>query len=258
MSVLLKNNAVSRLGASLSSGATSLSLSSGDGSKFPSPTGGDWFPLTILSAAGTLEIVKCTARASDVLTIVRAQEGTIAAAFSIGDRVELRLTAGAHAGTLADLELKVNGTIQGGTLTRVGTIAGTANAITGVVPDPFSAYANGQHFDFIAAFDNGAGGVTVNWNGLGAIPLTKKGSVALDVGDIKAGAVITIAHDGTRFQIVSGAGGGAINDIFYENNQTITSDYTVSTNKNAGTFGPIAIATGVTVTVPTGSTWSIV
>lgn len=41
------------------------------------------------------EIVKCTARAGDVLTVVRAQEGTTARAFSVDDPVELRLTAGA-------------------------------------------------------------------------------------------------------------------------------------------------------------------
>jgi hypothetical protein len=91
--VMLNNNAESRLGSSLSSGATTLSVASGEGTKFPSPSGGNWFPLTLISASGALEIVKCTARAVDVLTITRAQEGTAATAFSVGDRVELRLTA---------------------------------------------------------------------------------------------------------------------------------------------------------------------
>lgn len=51
---------------------------------------------------------------------------------------------------------------------------------------------------------------------------------------------------------------GAKEGIFWENNQTVTADYTITSGKNAGSFGPIEIATGVTVTIPTGSEWSIV
>lgn len=54
------------------------------------------------------------------------------------------------------------------------------------------------------------------------------------------------------------ASGSAVGDIFWENGQTISSDYTITTNKNAGTFGPVTINSGVTVTVPSGSTWTIV
>ena len=46
--------------------------------------------------------------------------------------------------------------------------------------------------------------------------------------------------------------------IFWENDTTITANYTVTANKNAGTFGPVTINNGVTVTVPNDSTWSIV
>ncbi len=51
---------------------------------------------------------------------------------------------------------------------------------------------------------------------------------------------------------------GASAGVFYENNQTVTSDYTISTNKNAMSAGTITINTGVTVTIPSGSTWVIV
>lgn len=50
----------------------------------------------------------------------------------------------------------------------------------------------------------------------------------------------------------------AINDIFWENAQTVSANYTISTGKNAGTFGPVTVNSGVTVTVPSGSTWTIV
>ena len=44
----------------------------------------------------------------------------------------------------------------------------------------------------------------------------------------------------------------------YENAQTITTSYTISTNFNAMSAGPITIATGATLTIPTGSNWAIV
>jgi hypothetical protein len=55
-----------------------------------------------------------------------------------------------------------------------------------------------------------------------------------------------------------GATGGGSDDIFIENGQTVTTNYTLSTGKNAGSFGPISIADGIVVTVPSGQTWTIV
>ena len=56
----------------------------------------------------------------------------------------------------------------------------------------------------------------------------------------------------------AGATGGGTNQIFYENEQTVTTNYTISTNKNAMTAGPVTVNSGVVVTVPSGSVWSIV
>jgi len=44
----------------------------------------------------------------------------------------------------------------------------------------------------------------------------------------------------------------------YENGQTITSNYTMTSGNNGVTAGPVTLATGVTVTIPTGSRWVIV
>jgi len=57
---------------------------------------------------------------------------------------------------------------------------------------------------------------------------------------------------------LGGASGSGGDSIFYENDQEVTSDYTISSGKNAMSAGPIGIATGITVTIPSGSTWSIV
>jgi hypothetical protein len=59
--------------------------------------------------------------------------------------------------------------------------------------------------------------------------------------------------------IGGGAGQGFAPGVpIYENTQTITSNYTITTGSNAMSAGPITINTGITVTVPTDSTWVIV
>ena len=45
--------------------------------------------------------------------------------------------------------------------------------------------------------------------------------------------------------------------VFYTNDQTVTANYTLPTNKNAMTTGPISINDGVTVTISDGSRWVI-
>jgi hypothetical protein len=52
--------------------------------------------------------------------------------------------------------------------------------------------------------------------------------------------------------------GGSPDRIFYENQQTVTANYTLTTNYNAMTAGPITINSGAVVTVPSGSYWTIV
>lgn len=52
--------------------------------------------------------------------------------------------------------------------------------------------------------------------------------------------------------------GGGANDVFYENAQIVTTNYTLTAGKNAMSAGPIIINGGVVVTVPSGATWTIV
>jgi len=55
-----------------------------------------------------------------------------------------------------------------------------------------------------------------------------------------------------------GAAGPGTDQIFWENDQTCSDDYTITNNKNAGSFGPIAVAAGKTVTVGAGEVWTVV
>ena len=58
--------------------------------------------------------------------------------------------------------------------------------------------------------------------------------------------------------LAGGASGASGNQVFYENDTNVTASYTISSNKNAVTAGPITIDAGVTVTVPSGSSWVVV
>jgi hypothetical protein len=55
-----------------------------------------------------------------------------------------------------------------------------------------------------------------------------------------------------------GATGGGNDQIFFLNDQVVSVAYSIPSGKNAGTFGPITIASGVTVVVPTSSYWTVV
>ena len=56
----------------------------------------------------------------------------------------------------------------------------------------------------------------------------------------------------------AGATGASNDEIFWENGTNVTADYTITNGKNAGSFGPIQINSGVTVTVGSGETWTVV
>ena len=62
----------------------------------------------------------------------------------------------------------------------------------------------------------------------------------------------TFTQDGSPLEA------GAKEGIFWENSQTVSSNYTITAGKNAGTFGPVTIADGVTVQIPDGSTWTVI
>ena len=99
MTQVFKNNAFASLAAELSAAGTLATLATGQGARFPAPSGGDHFLATLILLDGNgaetaWEVVKCTSRATDGLTIERAQEGTTARIWPVGSRLEMRVTAG--------------------------------------------------------------------------------------------------------------------------------------------------------------------
>lgn len=158
-SVIWTNNAAATLAFSISDSATTATLASGAGALFPNPSAGEYFTLTLLSAISltTREITYCTARSGDVVTIVRAQEGTTALAWNAGDLAQNLLTAaslesafnqavgGVLTGTLPDPGIIANLNLPGSptTTTQASSDSSTKIATTAFANPGFGASENG-------------------------------------------------------------------------------------------------------------------
>ena len=134
---IFANNAVSTVGAPMSAAAVSMQVAPGSGSGFPSPAGGDYFLLTLgrmlAGVESALEIVMVTSRAGDILTIVRAQEGTMAVTHAVGDFASLRLTAD----TLANLNVNTvtaKASMTAPAFNGNATTSSSAAALSGINP----------------------------------------------------------------------------------------------------------------------------
>ena len=69
---------------------------------------------------------------------------------------------------------------------------------------------------------------------------------------------LSFVWDGSTWKPSGGGGGNVADDCIQPNFNTISNNYTFDTGYNGVSAGPITIASGVTVTVPSGSAWSIV
>ena len=116
MGIKFTNNAVGALASSITSSATTIYVTAGQGAYFPALSAGDYFYVTLIDSSNNLEIAKVTARSADTLTVVRAQESTAGRSYSAGDKIELRITAQGMA------DVYGNGGVQ--------SVAGKSGAVT--------------------------------------------------------------------------------------------------------------------------------
>jgi hypothetical protein len=95
--------------------------------------------------------------------------------------------------------------------------------------------------------------------------LTAKGDLIVATGSatpvrlpVGSNGLVLLADSTQASGVRWGTGGGATNGVFFENDKVVATSYTITTGKNAMTAGPVTINSGVTVTVPAGSYWTIV
>ena len=116
-----------------------------------------------------------------------------------------------------------------GNLTITGTITGTGAAST----------------EFRAAIGISSAGTVI-------------GAGITQLNFVGAGNTFAVTGNTMDVSISGGAMGGGSNRIFFENDITVTDDYEITTGKNAMSAGPLTINAGVTITIPSGSDWTIV
>ena len=118
------------------------------------------------------------------------------------------------------------------------------------------------------AIANGGTGQTTQTAAFDALaPTTTKGDLIVDNGtnNIRLGVgtdtyVLTAdstAAAGVKWAAAAGGGSNITAQGLWENNATISANYSITSGNNAMSAGPITVASGVTVTVPTGSTWVV-
>lgn len=123
MGMKFTNNAWGTLAAGITSGAASITLTAGQGARFPSLGTGDYFYAALINSANTIEFIKVTARSTDALTVVRGVDGSTPTAYSAGDRIELRLIKSAVDNTL---QLDAANNLTGSVNEAMSTVASAA------------------------------------------------------------------------------------------------------------------------------------
>ena len=88
------------------------------------------------------------------------------------------------------------------------------------------------------------------------VTLNATGVIA--TGVITATSFIGSGANLTNLPPSAPVGGASTNQVFFENDNSVDVNYSVTSGKNAMSAGPIAIKSGITVTVPSGSFWTIV
>ena len=143
------------------------------------------------------------------------------------------------------------------TLSRnVNTVNDIQVVVSNVPQDPFTAYSvAGNSLTFTSAPPAGTGNVYVVYRATNVQYFVPS---PLSVGVPQLSATGTPSSGTFLRGDNTWAAAGAQNDIFYENGQTVTADYTIESNRNAMSAGPITIAVGVTVTEDVGASWVIV
>ena len=234
--VRFSNNAVSRLAANITNASTTISLTPGDGAKFPFISGTQFFMATLIKSTGETEIVKVTARATDTLTVVRAAEPVgatqVAYAFSAGDRIEQRLTAKALSDELDRLDSganigatnkTANYTVQAADVSTLIRVDTTAGAITITLPEIASL---ADDFDIMVAK------VTDNIN---AVNIVRAGSTDL----INGATSYTVNNQWQSAWLIADRSTNTWTAI---NSGAATSSIAVDTFTGDGTAGPYTLS----------------
>ena len=145
----------------------------------------------------------------------------------------ITIAASGGGGGVTSFETSLNGLTPATTTTGAVTLAGTLGATSGGTG--LSTYATG---DIIYASAS---------NTLAKLTAGSNTQVLTLAGGVPTWAAST-----------GGASGGGTDQVFFVNEQTVNTSYSIPASKNAMSTGPITVANGAVVTVPSGSRWVVI
>jgi hypothetical protein len=179
--LLFANNAGSTLAGAINNTTTTLNLAAGGGALFPNPSGGQYFVITAVDAATGLlrEIMWCTGRSTDTLTVVRAQEGTTGLSWNAGDFIQNLWTAGQAAAMYQASQTPTS-------IVYYGVDVGAVNAMVSTVTPVIGSLTTGNIFEITPAYANSSTAVTLDISTLGIYPVVRSDGSTLRIGDIQA------------------------------------------------------------------------
>jgi len=223
--------------------------------------------VTYQDSDGTLDFVVASQTDNNFTTTLKNKlDGIATGATNVTNTNQLTNGAGFITATLTNEQVQdiVGGMVTGNTETGIsvtyqdgdGTldfVVGTLNQDTATALETARTIA-GVSFDGSANISLNNNAIT---NGAGYITGSSLNASNLSSGtipDARFPSTLPAVSGANLTNISATVAGGAA----YENTQTISSDYTVGNNKNAMSAGPIEIASGVTVTIGSGETYTIV
>jgi len=166
------------------------------------------------------------------------------------------LTTETYTGTVTSVDMTVPTglSVSGNPVTSSGTLAVTYSAGY-AIPTTVKQSNWDDAYVFTAAFPSQSGnsGKFLTTDG-SSLSFATVDALPSQTGN--SGKFLTT--DGTDASWQTIATGNTTATGIWENANTISADYTVTTNYNAMSVGPITVASGVTVTIPSGSTWVII
>ena len=163
----------------------------------------------------------------------------------------------------ANIDIIPNGTGDvnlGADTVMVGDNNSNATITTQGTGDLTLSTNSGTNSGTVTIADGANGNISITPNGSGKVVID---GISHPIADGSNGqALVTNGSGVLSFSTISAAGGGATgggsDEVFYENDQAVTTNYTITASHNAMSAGPITVNNGITVTVPSGVRWVVV
>ena len=180
------------------------------------------------------------------------------------DATKLPLAGGTMSG---DINLGTNDITNGGTITGTfsgnitgnvtGNCSGSAATVTGAAQSAITSVGTLTGLTV-------SGNILMSGTGVLDIPVgtTAQRPGSANTGMFRYNSTLNQfeGYSSTGWGAIgggAGATGGSTDEVFMENDQTVTTDYTLGTNKNAVSVGNLTVNNGVTITIPNNATWVV-